>query len=883
MEGTAAGLIGRARELAALRRAVEDGQVVTLVGAPGAGKTTLARALLGTRGRGQSSLFVDLSPARDTLAVLRALATSLRTALAREADEHTDRVRLASSLDRLLASRTLASARALVVLDNAEQCIDDVAWLVGRWVAIARARVVVTSRESLRIEGETVLLVSPLAVPAEGASAREVLASDSVRLVASRAGLSPSEGDAARLAALVRRLDGIPLALELAASRVALLGLDDVATRLTVGSPKETLDLLTYGRRDASERQSTLRGAIAWSYALLSDDERALFAALSAFRGAFSPEDAVAARPAAMSEPRALDVLQALCDKSLVARRPDQRLGFLESIREHASEQPRDPGTEVRIAAHFAARARRALAEVGTHGARSALGWLHAELDNLLGVHDGLASAGQLERREGAPREVVDDAAWLLLGIDAILQRVGPSSMHASRLDRVLAAGVSPALEVPLRVARARIHRDAGAMEAGEVELARAMSVADERERASVRAELGEARLARGAIEEAEATLREALEEARRTGSLIGEQKAAARLGLALHARGRLDDAQSFYEQALDLASRLASPALEAMAHRDLGSLLLQRGFFARARAHYAEALARTPHDDLRLEGIVRGNLGIIALEEGELEVATTSFRRALECLRRIGDRTFEAHLLVYAGLTQFERGSPAEARDAYSSAIDTLAEVGDARMEGIARAARAVAGAALGEDGAPDNDLAVATRRLAGVEDPALLALLEVSRAHVAMLGAHGAVEARQEAVRVAAETEALARVSDDLRFARRALVRALPAERFVFSPGGAGFIAPDGAKIDLSRRATLARLLEALVQKRLQSPGVAASFDELIAAGWPGERVLPLAAQNRLRVAVTTLRNMGLRQVLVFREGGHLLDPDVPAVIAG
>ncbi|MBN8616515.1 MAG: tetratricopeptide repeat protein [Deltaproteobacteria bacterium] len=575
-------------------------------------------------------------------------------------------------------------------------------------------------------------------------------------------------------------------------------------------------------------------------------------------------------------------MLQALCDKSLVARRADGRLGLLEAIREHASEQARDPGTELRLARHFASRAKRAVEEVGSTRARVALGWLRSELENLLGVLDALIDAGHLDDEAASDTDARDSAAWLVLGIDAILQRVGPSSMHASRLDRVLARPLSPALEVPLRLARARIHRDAGAMESGEAEIARAIEIAPPKERAGVRAELGEARLARGAIDEAESTLREAHEEARVSGTLLGEQKAAARLGLALHARGRLDDAQGFYEQALDLASRLASPALEAVAHRDLGSLLLQRGYFARARAHYAEALARTPHDDLRLEGIVRGNLGIIALEEGELEVATTSFRRALECLRRIGDRTFEAHLLVYAGLTQFERGSPAEAREAYASAIDTLAEVGDARMEGIARAARAVAVAALGEDGAPENDLAVATRRLAGVEDPALLALLDVSRAHVAMLGAHGAIEARQEAVRVAQETEALARVSDDLRFARRALVRALPAERFVFSPAGGGFVAPDGARIDLSRRATLARLLDALVQKRLAQPGVAASFDELIAAGWPGERVLPLAAQNRLRVAMTTLRNMGLRQVLVFRDGGHLLDPDVPAVIA-
>ncbi|MBX7194382.1 MAG: AAA family ATPase, partial [Sandaracinaceae bacterium] len=579
-------LIGRVRELEALRGAIATHAVVTLVGPPGAGKTTLGRALLASRPRGSSSLFVDLSASYDALGVLRALAETLRAGLGHDGAVGSDRAALAASVDRLLSLRVLEAARTLVVLDNAEQCIDDVAWLVGRWVGRAKARVVVTSREALRIAGERVVPVPPLSLPDEGADADAIFASEAVELVVRRAELAPRAEDAPRLAALVRRLDGIPLALELAARRVALLGLDDVSDRLA-GQGREALELLTYGRRDAGERHSTLRSAIAWSYALLSPDERALFAALSSFRGAFSPDDAVAARPTSTTEAQALDVLQALCDKSLVARRADGRLALLAAIREHASEQPREPGTERRLAAHYAARARGAVEETATVRAPAALAWLSAELENLLGVFDALVDAKVLEppSHDEAARE---SAAWLLLGVDAIVQRVGPGSMHASRLDRWLAAPSTPVLEVPLRVARARVHRDAGAMEACEAQLARALEVATVEQRPSVRAELGEARLARGAFDDAEATLREALSEAEATGSLVGQQKAAARLGLTAHARGRLEEAQRHYERALDLATRLAAAALEAAAHRDLGELLDQRGLFARARAHYA-------------------------------------------------------------------------------------------------------------------------------------------------------------------------------------------------------------------------------------------------------------------------------------------------------
>jgi predicted ATPase/Flp pilus assembly protein TadD len=863
-------MIGREADLRRLSQALEGAAIVTLVGPPGAGKTRLAHAVLEARHDRKRGVFVDLSMALSSTDVMRSIASTLEVPLG-SAQSGDDRASAEAWLDQVLRASKVARSASLVVLDNAEQVVREVAWVAARWSRAGQNTLLVTSRESLRIAGEVVIELAPLALPEASDAPSDVFANPAVSLVLARApSFTPTPEDAATLVTLVRKLDGIPLALELAASWIGLLGLEGVASRLSSDASTDALDLLAHGRRDVNERQATLRHAIDWSTQWLSPTEALLFAGLSMFRGSFAPEDAVAARPLEMTEGEALDALRSLAEKSLLARTEGgPRLRMLEAIRAYASERVRDEGAEERLAAHFAQRVSKALESIGTRRARAALAWLRAELENLLGVHDALAICHP---------EQDDLRARLLLGVDAIVQRIGPGGLHQARLDAVLALPLSPVLEVPLRLARARLHRDAGQMPEGEEELERAIACSDETTRARVRADLGEALLARGALDEAEATLKTALADSKRTQDRLGEQKAQSKLGLVFHARGRLDEAQRCYEESLDLAGRCASPPLEAAAHRDLGNVLSQRGLFERARAHYAEALARSPHDDLRLEGVVRGNLGIIALDEGDLELAASSLKRAHVCFRRIGDRTYEAHLLVYAGITEFELGKPHEAGELYQQAIETLAEVGDARMEGIARAACAVARAALGERGAAENDLAVASRRLASIEDASLLALLGVSRAHVALLSAPlgDDLAARREAERALTEAEAHAAHSDDLRFARRALLRAMPSERFVFHPQG--FIAPDGKHINLARRLTLARLLDVLVARRLDAPGVPLTLEALMEAGWPGERVLPIAALNRVRVAVTALRNMGLRRVLIFREGGHLLDPEVP-----
>lgn len=880
--------VGRRTELDALEQRLAGGtRLLTLIGPPGTGKTRLSLQLaerLAARTEPRLTCFVDLTPASRLADLVHMVASGVGARL----PPGLDAAGSAARLGEQLAGR----GRAVIVLDNFEQLVEHAAATVGAWLGRARElTVVVTSRERLRIAGEDCVEIAPLGVPEEGADADAILASEAVRLMLARApGLTPSAEEIEHLAAIARRLEGIPLALELAASRLSLLGIAELRERLTLG-----LDVLGRARRDAPARQATLRAALDWSWALLSDEERRALGCLSLFRGPFGIDEAVAtiARNAADAG-SALDALQSLRDKSLVARATQDgaRLRLFESIREHARERRDDEEAPLRLARHLALHGARCLAELGTRKERAALAWIAAERENLFAAHDALTENAAHRANAQALALRVD----LLLTLDPMLARLGPGGAHLARLDAALQSpsqsdsSAREILDEPRQtralVARARVRRDRGEMAECVADLIRARDLLRGVERSAVRAELGEAWLAQGRFDEALLELETALGEAQRGNDRRTEQRVHAALGLVFHGRGQLERAEQKYVEALDLALTLGDAHAEAEARRDLGNLCLMRGEHERARAHYEEALARAPGDDLRLEGLVRGNLAILDQEKGELDAALGHLKRALNCLRVVGDRPFEAHLTAYLGAVHHERGQLDAARDAYSRALDVLTEVGDVRLEGLFLAARAAALAASGRCGQAWNDLEIAARRLAEVGDPALIAALGAHRAQVALGAAGGDANTMRDALdaarRARSEAQPYADTSDDVRFALRLLQRAIPAEQLSIGAGSGWFQVPGCAVVTLSTRPTLARLLDALVEARLARPGEPVDAETLFAAGWPDERAQPLSARNRLRVALTTLRNLGLRGVLMFRESGHLLDPAVTATRA-
>ena len=614
--------VGRHEALVELARRFDAGaRLVSVLGMGGSGKTRLvtryAWTWLGDFPGGV--WFCDLSQARNLDGVVHAVAAALEVPLGRDNP--------IVQLGDAIAGR----GECLVILDNFEQVSRHADETLGRWLERSReARFLVTSREVLGLPGEEALALPPL--PLLEAEALFIRRAESARADCLR-----SAPDQAAIAPLVKLLDGLPLAIELAAARVRALSPAVLLARM---SERFKLLASSGGRHD---RQATLRATFDWSWELLAPPERAALAQLSVFEGGFTLESAEAVLDVSIFDnaPWPTDALQSLVDKSFIRQHGDARFSLLGTMQEYAAEH-------LRTAGHFAGSGPEALAAAQARhaayfaalGVQRAVAHGCAEIDNLVVACHRAAAAAHADVATGAL-----EGAW------AALKLRGPFRVGIDLAALVGAmAGLSAAL-----VAR-------------------------------VEYVLGAALHASGKGGEARSHFEAVLVIVRDSGDKRTETLVLNELGDLLTNEGHVADGRAHHSHALMLARELADRSLECAALNGLGTSSNDLGRTDEAMAHYEAALVcARAGGDRRWEGGVLGNLGQVHAMQGRLHEGRVQFEAGLAIARELGDRGWQGTTLCNLGLLHQMIGNLPAAEAHLEAALVLAREMGHARLECVA------------------------------------------------------------------------------------------------------------------------------------------------------------------------------------------------------
>lgn len=842
---TPGGFIGRERELEALTALFASERLVSIVGSPGVGKSRLAKtwahsvAPRACGWRGVAIVDLGATHTREEVCVAAANALQLR-----DSSPSLGRVE-SSELGMRVDSALEAADVELLVLDDADRAIDALREHLVRWIELAPSvRFLVTTRQAARLSSERVLELGPLAVPDDD-SVELVRSSEAAALVLSRASeLAVDEESAPWIARLVRAVGGNPLAIELAAARLRSVGLRDVIEGLERGT-----DLLS------------LRGAIEWSWEDGTPEERALLARCSVFRGWF---DVDAAIEVTEIDRAVVDTLYGARERSLLGMQRVQgrsRYWLSAPVRAFAEEKLRERGERDDVRTRHAAwLARRAEEAAGRWRV-----WASNEEIAFLREHQGDFAAAL----EAAGADAV--RAQLVLAFDILLLEREKPDDHVALLRRASEGDLDPVLAARVHVALALALERAGDARAGLREIDTARSLAPDRA-ADIEVVAAQLSQSSGALEAAERSLQIALEHAPKKSPIVVQARRG--LGLVAHARGKIDVAERCYRDALELAAQ--HPLLEARLLSDLGSIRLQQHRLDEARELFTRALERSRGAcDPITVGLTEGNLGILTQEQGRLDEAGGHLSRAQHELARSGHRLYEAHITVYLGFLEHERGNLERSIGGYERAIAALTAIGDRRMAGLALAGLGAASAALGRIAEAEEAFAGAHEHLTAIGDDGLLLALDLHRAHLVLSSGDPDRRAVVELTREASP-EILGR-SDDARIALRLLRLRLGTRSLAVAKDGSLVRLPDGTELDLSRRHVSKRILMSLVHARADRPNAPITVDTLIEDGWPGERLKRASALKRLRAALSTLRKLGMKDLIVRRDEGYLLDPSI------
>lgn len=894
--------VGRRRELSELRALVSEYALVSVVGPPGAGKTRLAsefaRALLDEYVTEGGAWSVDLGEVRDADGACAAIARTLSIG--------------ATSPNRspvaTVAGALAARGRTLIVLDGADRCLVPLARALGEWMREAHGvRWIVTSRARLGAAGEAVLGLGPLATAASGGGAPDALWLFVDRARAARPDLPLDERSAQQALDLVRRLEGLPLAIELAAARARVL------------TPAQIVE-------QAGRAGDAVRASIAASWEVLEPVQRDALAQLSTFAGGFDADAAAAVLDlsAHLDAPAVGQVLDRLRVAGLIAaaRHVDDgavRFSLDRSVREHARERLREGGGRhaalLRHARHYVALGRRCAERCEHGGARDALAWLAREADNLLAVHRRLLPHG---------RDGVELAAGAALALDPLLAATGPGTLRTTLLDAALAAAERNETDVDLRSAlleaRSDAHRTMGQAQQATADAQAALSLATASgSRAAVGRVLrglGTLAVMQGHVAEGRGLLERASTIDREAGQRREEGRVLGLLGSIEAIEGRLDAAASLLGRAIAIHQEVGDVRFEAL---DTGNLAIVAHDAARldeARSHCERALLLCREaDDHRLEAEVVALVASIAHDAGRLDEARDLYARALSMQRDTGNRRAEGIVLGYQGALLWEMDDFEAARAACARSLTILRDCHDRASEAFVLGVLAALEAREGSLESARAALARATECIeTGSDEPRSRTALQLWRGHLELGLAREARAEGDDARATMLRDAARHRLEDaatpahgevrraaDVRLARRALRRAVdaatrgdapvvaatpldgpppdgPPDALAVCAHGRWFRAPQGEVVSMARWRPLQRLLERLAERREIAPGEPLSVEALVSAGWPGERVPPKAGATRVYTAIASLRRLGLRDYLLREDRGYLLRTDVP-----
>jgi len=711
--------VGRDVELEDVRRAVHRSRMLTLTGTGGTGKTRLAVRVAGdlVRGFRHGAWFVDLAGVHDADGVAIAVADVLGVRKAR------GRPVLAS------LAAWLARKQLLLVLDNCEHLLPACAVLVDAVLRIApEVRVLATSREPLGVEGEQALPVLPLSLPAPApapdvADPRQLLRFEAVRLFVERAVLAwPAfvldETDAAAVRQICLRLDGIPLAIELAAARLRHLSPVQIAQRLD-----DRFTLLAGGSRTALPRQRTLRALVDWSHDLLAPPEQALLRRLAVFDGGCTLETAenVCGGLAPLAPGDVLSLVSALADKSLVvvarSAQGGARYQMLETIRHYALEKLEAAGETAAMRSRhlhaMVALAERCEPGVCGHDQQRWLECLDAETSDLQTAiawgeaHDPDA----LLRLASALWRYSDLRGQRVIGLDTLLRALQAGrgdAMHAVSLARAAymarnladfaladrlageALAIAAVHPAPQAEAMALVIRGAAALELmrgeeGRRDLARALVLAratgDDGLAGTALVFMGFEAEMRNDLDAARRLMSEGLEAARRGGDRRRIGHALVRLAFVAIAADDGAQALRHCEDVLALARAIGDRSFRANGLYLLGRAAAFTADFPRARQLLNEVVA--PCDGAAASEIAWAQLELakIAWAEGELDAFEAALQHALSLAGQAGLDEVSATALVLLGHVARERG---DAPLAWRLAADALAIFRRTRPEGL-------------------------------------------------------------------------------------------------------------------------------------------------------------------------------------------------------